>query len=246
MTQLTLCPRCGEENDSKQSYCRPCMSAYKKARREAKQPTIACGTCTASFVKTRSRQLYCSESCKREALNASRRVRPTTADCLQCGAAFSGRSDKRFCSERCVRSAWLDAETNRADRNLRRLTLARMNRPATPARPVRQRTPVQEHRELWRRNNRFRVAANSERSRAKQLGVEAVDFTFDELRARFSMWGMRCWMCGVPATSIDHVKPLAANGPHMLSNLRPACKLCNSSKHARWFGVSKLSLFMRA
>lgn len=246
MTQLTLCPRCGEENDSKQSYCRPCMSAYKKARREAKQPTIACATCGASFRKTRSRQLYCSDPCRMEPQYAAKRVQPTVGECARCGGELTGRSDKRFCSERCVRHAWLDAETNRADRNHRRLVLARLNRAPVAVRPARQRTPVQEYREIWRRNNRFRVAANSERSRAKLLGVQVIDFTFDDLRARFNMWGMRCWMCSKPATSIDHVKPLSARGPHMLSNLRPACKLCNSSKHARWFGVSKLSLFTRA
>lgn len=64
--------------------------------------------------------------------------------------------------------------------------------------------------------------------------------------AKWDYWGNSCWMCGGPATTIDHVKPLSKGGSHLLANLRPACKPCNSSKHARWFGVSKLSLFVRA
>ncbi|WP_349257835.1 HNH endonuclease [Iamia sp.] len=41
-------------------------------------------------------------------------------------------------------------------------------------------------------------------------------------------------MCGVEADSIDHVKPLSKGGAHMLSNLRPSCRSCNSRKGARW------------
>lgn len=68
-----------------------------------------------------------------------------------------------------------------------------------------------------------------------------------ELRAaKWAYWGNACWMCGGEATTVDHVKPLSKGGSHLLANLRPACKPCNSSKHARWFGASKLSLFMRA
>jgi 5-methylcytosine-specific restriction endonuclease McrA len=65
------------------------------------------------------------------------------------------------------------------------------------------------------------------------------------LAAKWRYWGNSCWMCGGSATTIDHVKPLSKGGSHLLANLRPACKPCNSSKHARWFGASKLSLFMR-
>ncbi|MBT2266408.1 HNH endonuclease [Rhodococcus erythropolis] len=41
-------------------------------------------------------------------------------------------------------------------------------------------------------------------------------------------------MCGGPYQHLDHVKPLSAGGPHMLSNLRPSCADCNLSKGAKW------------
>jgi 5-methylcytosine-specific restriction endonuclease McrA len=38
-----------------------------------------------------------------------------------------------------------------------------------------------------------------------------------------------CWWCGAPATTADHVPPLAEVGhPHY--NLVPACKPCNSGR----------------
>jgi 5-methylcytosine-specific restriction endonuclease McrA len=61
-----------------------------------------------------------------------------------------------------------------------------------------------------------------------------IPYTHDELAARLSMFGFRCWMCSKPATTVDHVKPLARGGYNCLSNLRPACKSCNCSKRHRW------------
>lgn len=54
----------------------------------------------------------------------------------------------------------------------------------------------------------------------------------DCLAAKVAYWGDRCWMCHEPWNSLDHVKPLAAGGPHCLANLRPACMRCNRRKNA--------------
>lgn len=51
-----------------------------------------------------------------------------------------------------------------------------------------------------------------------------------QLGARIAMWGGRCYMCGVAATTIDHVIPLSKGGTNWPANLRPACKPCNSAK----------------
>lgn len=225
------------------------MSAYKKARREAAQPTISCGTCGEAFVKTRSRQLYCSEPCKRVPQNAAKRVTPAAGSCERCGSTFTGRADKRFCSSECTFSAWSGQE--HAQQILKRARRKQAKKAAeTRALLPRRKTMTQEeiraYRAEWKRNNRLRVANTEQRRRVAKRSAPTVEFSHDELVQRFSLWGMRCWMCGAEATAMDHVKPLRAGGSHMLSNLRPACSGCNSGKGGRWFGVSKLSLFMRA
>jgi hypothetical protein len=42
-----------------------------------------------------------------------------------------------------------------------------------------------------------------------------------------------CVYCPAPATSVDHVRPLARGGHEAEYNLVPACGSCNSSKHNR-------------
>jgi 5-methylcytosine-specific restriction endonuclease McrA len=37
----------------------------------------------------------------------------------------------------------------------------------------------------------------------------------------------RCWKCGEPATTVDHVVPLRDGGRNERSNLRAACRRCN-------------------
>jgi 5-methylcytosine-specific restriction endonuclease McrA len=66
----------------------------------------------------------------------------------------------------------------------------------------------------------------------KQTG--AIPFTIEELEGKFTYWNNCCWVCGDPADEVDHVKPLAVGGKHMLCNLRPICISCNRRKHGRW------------
>lgn len=40
----------------------------------------------------------------------------------------------------------------------------------------------------------------------------------------------RCYRCGRPATTADHIVPLAEGGSHAITNLRPACEQCNKSR----------------
>ncbi len=55
-----------------------------------------------------------------------------------------------------------------------------------------------------------------------------------EWRARLEEFGHRCAYCGTNAKglSMDHVQALSRGGRHTISNVVPACKPCNSRKHA--------------
>jgi 5-methylcytosine-specific restriction endonuclease McrA len=97
----------------------------------------------------------------------------------------------------------------------------------------------QTHREEVARYNRAnpRHAQKAEvqrQRRARLSGTRVISISVTSIRAKWAYWGDRCWMCGEPATATDHVKPLAKGGAHMLCNLRPICKSCNSHKKDRW------------
>lgn len=78
-------------------------------------------------------------------------------------------------------------------------------------------------REIWRR-----------RHAAIKRGVAVYQFTTAEVAAKVAYWGGLCWVCRAPYEAIDHVKPLAKGGPHMVANLRPICTGCNTRKRDRW------------
>lgn len=52
----------------------------------------------------------------------------------------------------------------------------------------------------------------------------------EQFNQRMSMFNFKCAYCGGLFEQIDHVKSISKNGPHCLSNLRPACQCCNNKK----------------
>lgn len=72
------------------------------------------------------------------------------------------------------------------------------------------------------------------RLRARRAGVELLHFPADQIFIRMAYFGFKCWMCRGAFEAVDHVKPLSKGGPHLLSNLRPACRSCNASKGGQW------------
>lgn len=87
---------------------------------------------------------------------------------------------------------------------------------------------------VWREANLEVMAAHQRLRRARQAGVLTILFSQEQLAAKMSYWGDRCWMCHGAFQVPDHVKPIVRGGPHILANLRPACVACNSSKRATW------------
>jgi 5-methylcytosine-specific restriction endonuclease McrA len=82
-------------------------------------------------------------------------------------------------------------------------------------------------------NHPDRINARNARRRALKRGATVIRFTAEQLKQRLSMYP-GCWMCGGPKEDVDHVKPLTKGGPHMLANLRPACRVCNNDKRNKW------------
>jgi 5-methylcytosine-specific restriction endonuclease McrA len=95
------------------------------------------------------------------------------------------------------------------------------------------REKVREMQRKWSKNNREAQRETLRRYRARLRGAPSVPFTTDQLAQRMAYWGNACWMCSGPFEHVDHVIPLARGGWHCLSNLRPACGSCNTSKGAK-------------
>ena len=86
----------------------------------------------------------------------------------------------------------------------------------------------------WRAANPDRARLAGAKKMRRRRGAPKVPFTLDQLDAKLRYWGYKCWLCGVAYEAVDHVKPLSADGWHMLANLRPICNRCNSRKSNRW------------
>lgn len=101
------------------------------------------------------------------------------------------------------------------------------------------RESLREYQAEYYQANRERCRSYSRRSgaarRARMADAGIIPFTEEQLQAKIAYWGDRCWMCGTDDwADIDHIKPIAKGGAHMLSNLRPICKRCNGSKWIAW------------
>lgn len=90
------------------------------------------------------------------------------------------------------------------------------------------------HKKAWVEANRARVQEAVRRRYALKKKASYIPFTDEQLLQKIAYWGNACWICGAPWEHIDHVKPLGKGGAHILANLRPACRKCNQSKHAKW------------
>ncbi len=76
------------------------------------------------------------------------------------------------------------------------------------------------------------------KNRRRALNASAVGHcTLTQLKARFEFYGNKCAYCRTgEAEAGDHVVPLSRGGSNFPANIRPSCKTCNSSKHAKKFG----------
>lgn len=205
--------------------CRKCdaeklRSAFnrKVASPDGLQP--ACRECVSAY----NRELYQRDPAKvRARNNAWAEANPDKTRAM----ARANAARRRVTQADAVRRAedlWRSSNPERA-REIGRLS-ARRRRARDPE-------GVREYGRQWREQNPDKHAAIRARRRARKLDAMLVVFTAEQLEQRLSMFP-GCWMCGGPKEVVDHVKPLTKGGPHMLANLRPACKSCNSSKRSTW------------
>ncbi|NEW33842.1 HNH endonuclease [Nocardia cyriacigeorgica] len=86
----------------------------------------------------------------------------------------------------------------------------------------------------WKHQNPKAAAAYDRKKKARRRGAPQIRYSYHELQARLSLFGNRCYLCGVDGEAVDHVKPLSAGGWDCLANIRPICTSCNSRKNSTW------------
>ena len=187
-----------------------------------------CAHCGAEFEKYQ-RKIYCSKDCNCAAYRARNRealAKRDRARRLAEREKFRKRDRERYKREAEHRRAYArQYHYENRDAALERM---RARREANP----------ESHRErarLYYESNKSIYLEAARRRKKRMREAKVVDFSAAQLEARLSMFA-GCWMCGTSAEEmhIDHVEPIVKGGPHMLSNLRPACAPCNLRKGAKW------------
>lgn len=86
----------------------------------------------------------------------------------------------------------------------------------------------------YRAANREQYQLTEARRRAAKANAAISDLTIAQWKEIKAAFAYRCAYCGTkPHTlTMDHITPLSRGGNHTASNIVPACRSCNSSKHA--------------
>lgn len=213
--QTLVCATCGAKTartSNNQRFCVPCGAEARKARR---------AECSAAYRRNNRGRLreYMREYRARPDHSGKSKMRSRL--CADCGASICAPVGRQKYCESCrvavrkrrvaARSVVYRQNNSGLLREYMRVYLARL------------RTENPEIVREWSRRRRARI-------RNSQI----LRFTSQDLRARLSVFGHRCWICGAEnAGTVDHVKALARGGAHTLSNLRPACSNCNTRKRAK-------------
>lgn len=172
------------------------------------------------------------------ACRAADRVRP----CLFCGAQLGERQSKCCGATACKEAYRIEKQAKAAVRTRERYATEPEYRDARLSMNSawRERDPAawrESQKKYYEANREKRIAQASAHATARRAHKKAsmvIPFTAEQLRHRLSMYH-GCWICGRDSwDEVDHVKPIAKGGPHILANLRPACRDCNRRKSATW------------
>jgi 5-methylcytosine-specific restriction endonuclease McrA len=174
------------------------------------------------------------------------------SDCGFCSQPIIGKQKSaKWCSEKCRKSNQRSQPATQERERLYRAKIAPTASAYHKQYLLNNKTQIQKRQSEWylankahvtemrreyRKNNPEAISKFSADRRARKKNAPTIEFTADELFQRFAYFGHCCWICGteaVPMTA-DHVKPLSKGGWHCLSNIRPACKSCNSRKRDKW------------
>lgn len=145
-----------------------------------------------------------------------------------------GRPDDHNGQHRSVAGITVNRESDRKYREANREKRREYGREYS--RKYREENPEEVHESLrrWRLDNPERKREHHRNRRALKAGVPRDSTTREEVFALTDGWCIYdADGCEGRATDIEHIISIWNGGPDTWGNLVPACRHCNSSKHAR-------------
>jgi 5-methylcytosine-specific restriction endonuclease McrA len=130
---------------------------------------------------------------------------------------------------------WRERRTKRRDR----IRVRKNTRTKCPVLSMNPKVDYQVNREYylaksrrWSRNNPGKALAKKQRRRFRLAGC-LNDLSLEQWEGIKQAFGYRCAYCRRKTKlTMDHVIPISRGGDHVVSNVVPACRRCNSAKHA--------------
>lgn len=102
-------------------------------------------------------------------------------------------------------------------------------RKAPGVREAELRTSRERYRERYATDPEFRER-KLKATQKRRLFYADGDLSEAQWQAVTELYGGLCAYCLAPASTLDHVDPIAHGGSHTAANVVPACEGCNSSK----------------
>lgn len=242
------CTRCRQEKpldafspnriskDGRTSHCKACCAEKKQVWRDA-NPKLS------RQQALRHYHLFHKKPPK-EPLPIPSEKRCNGCDAIKTLSAFpraagmrDGRLNKCFVCMNSDRRAQYAANPERVKRNRQRFLEQHPDYDRQKAREHYARCDKEHaarvHRAWIERNPGYRSLSTKKR-RAMKKGAPVCDLTPQQWRDLLGYFQNRCAYCGEEKHLCqEHLVPLSRGGSHTVNNIVPACRECNSRKHAR-------------
>ena len=95
----------------------------------------------------------------------------------------------------------------------------------------------QKYSRRWDDRNPLAVKASRANLHAKRVGTKG-RLRVEDVIAAWKRYDGKCWVCGFPATELDHYRPIngKGGGTNTADNIFPICRECNQKRSHRWHG----------
>lgn len=197
------------------------MSEIKRTPTPLSSPCKACGTVDR---RPNGRCRPCSEANEKAWKSANKeKVRKASREwsktnrtkCNEKGKTWRAANPEAF---KAAKRKWLAKPGNKEKTRVAEIDWRERNR-----------ATKRLHWLRWKKRNPEGARAIRARVRAKRYGAEG-QHSAEEWKTLFDSYGGLCVYCAAPATTRDHVVPLARGGTDSIENIAPACLSCNARK----------------